>query len=171
MNLDLVEVRRDLHRHPELGRQERRTTAVLADHLAAAGLSPKVLAAGSGLVCDVGREGPLVALRADIDALPVQDEKDVPYRSTIDGVCHACGHDVHTAVVLGAGLELAQRQLPGRVRLIFQHAEEQMPGGALDVIDEGLLDGVSTIFAMHCDPSLEVGHIGLKAGPITAAAD
>ena len=171
MNLDLVEVRRDLHRHPQLGRQERRTTAVLADHLAAAGLSPKVLAAGSGLVCDVGREGPLVALRADIDALPVQDEKDVPYRSTIDGVCHACGHDVHTTVVLGAGLELAQRQLPGRVRLIFQHAEEQMPGGALDVIDEGLLDGVSTIFAMHCDPSLEVGHIGLKAGPITAAAD
>ena len=171
MSLDLVEVRRDLHRHPELGRQERRTTSVLADHLTAAGLSPKVLAGGSGLVCDVGSEGPRVALRADIDALPLQDEKDVPYRSTVDGVCHACGHDVHTAVVLGAGLELARRDLPGRVRLVFQHAEEQMPGGALDVLAEGHLEGVQAIFGLHCDPALEVGRIGLKAGPITAAAD
>ncbi|MDX6216581.1 MAG: hypothetical protein QOG99_2165 [Frankiales bacterium] len=171
MSLDLVAVRRDLHRHPELGREERRTTAVLADHLTAAGLSPKVLAGGTGLVCDIGADGPLVALRADIDALPVQDEKDVPYRSTVDGVCHACGHDVHTAVVLGAGLALAERDLPGRVRLVFQHAEEQMPGGALDVLAEGHLEGVSAIFGLHCDPSLEVGRIGLKSGPITAAAD
>jgi amidohydrolase len=171
VSLDLVAVRRDLHRHPELGREERRTTAVLADHLTAAGLSPKVLAGGTGLVCDIGAEGPLVALRADIDALPLQDEKDVPYRSTVDGVCHACGHDVHTAVVLGAGLALAERDLPGRVRLVFQHAEEQMPGGALDVLAEGHLEGVSAIFGLHCDPSLEVGRIGLKSGPITAAAD
>jgi amidohydrolase len=168
---DLVEVRRDLHRHPELGRQEHRTTAVLAEHLTAAGLSPKPLASGTGLVCDIGLDGPMVALRADIDALPLQDEKHVSYRSTVDGVCHACGHDVHTAVVLGAGLELARRALPGRVRLLFQPAEELMPGGALDVIAEGLLDGVAAIFGLHCDPSLEVGHIGLKAGPITAAAD
>ncbi|MCU1599603.1 MAG: amidohydrolase [Frankiales bacterium] len=168
---DLIDVRRDLHRHPELGRLERRTTSVLADHLTAAGLSPKVLAGGTGLVCDVGTEGPLVALRADIDALPLQDEKDVPYRSTVDGVCHACGHDVHTTVVLGAGLELAKRELPGRVRLVFQHAEEQMPGGALDVLAEGHLEGVQAIFGLHCDPALEVGRIGLKAGPITAAAD
>ncbi|MCU1621698.1 MAG: amidohydrolase [Frankiales bacterium] len=171
MSLDLVAVRRDLHRHPELGRQERRTTAVLADHLIAAGLAPKVLAGGTGLVCDIGAEGPLVALRADIDALPLQDEKDVAYRSTVDGVCHACGHDVHTTVVLGAGLALAQRDLPGRVRLVFQHAEEQMPGGALDVLAEGHLEGVSAIFGLHCDPSLEVGRIGLSSGPITAAAD
>jgi amidohydrolase len=171
VSVDLVAVRRDLHRHPELGREEHRTTAVLADHLTAAGLSPKVLAGGTGLVCDIGAEGPLVALRADIDALPLQDEKDVPYRSTVDGVCHACGHDVHTAVVLGAGLALAGRDLPGRVRLVFQHAEEQMPGGALDVLAEGHLEGVSAIFGLHCDPSLEVGRIGLKSGPITAAAD
>ena len=168
---DLVEVRRDLHRHPELGRQEHRTTAVLVEHLMAAGLAPKVLASGTGLVCDIGLDGPLVALRADIDALPLQDEKHVSYRSTVDGVCHACGHDVHTAVVLGAGLELARRTLPGRVRLLFQPAEELMPGGALDLIEEGLLDGVAAIFGLHCDPSLEVGHIGLKAGPLTAAAD
>ena len=170
-DLDLVEVRRDLHRHPELGRHERRTTAVLAGHLTAAGLSPKVLAAGTGLACDIGTDGPLVILRADIDALPLQDEKHVSYRSTIDGVCHACGHDVHTAVVLGAGLELARRQPAGRVRLLFQHAEELMPGGALDVIAEGLVEGAAAIFGLHCDPSLEVGHVGLRAGPITAAAD
>ena len=168
---DLVEVRRELHRFPELGRQEHRTTALLAQHLRAAGLEPRALAGGTGLVCDIGTEGPLVALRADIDALPMQDEKHTPYRSQVDGVCHACGHDVHTAVVLGAGLELASQQLPGRVRLVFQHAEEQMPGGALDVLAEGHLDGVQAIFGLHCDPSLEVGRVGLKAGPITAAAD
>ena len=169
--IDLVDVRRDLHRHPELGRQEHRTTAVLAEHLTAAGLVPKVLASGTGLVCDVGLDGPMVVLRADIDALPLQDEKHVSYRSTADGVCHACGHDVHTAVVLGAGLELARRTLPGRVRLIFQPAEELMPGGAVDVIAEGLMDGVTAIFGLHCDPSLEVGHVGVKPGPLTAAAD
>ena len=168
---DLVALRRELHRHPELGRQERRTTALLVEMLSAAGLAPKVLAGGTGVVCDVGSGGPVVALRADIDALPLQDEKDVPYRSTVDGVCHACGHDVHTAVVLGAGLELARQDLPGRVRLLFQPAEEQMPGGALDILAEGHLDGVQAIFGLHCDPSLEVGRVGLKAGAITAAAD
>jgi amidohydrolase len=171
VTVDLVAVRRDLHRHPELGRAERRTTAVLADHLSAAGLSPRVLAGGTGLVCDVGQDGPLVALRADIDALPLQDEKDVPYRSTVPGACHACGHDVHATVLLGAGLELARRELPGRVRLLFQHAEELMPGGALDVLAEGWLDGVQAVFGLHCDPALEVGRVGLKTGPITAAAD
>ena len=171
MSLDLVEVRRDLHRHPELGRQEHRTTAVLLQHLRDAGLAPKVLDGGTGLVCDVGSGGPLVALRADLDALPLQDEKHVLYRSTVDGACHACGHDVHTAVVLGAGLELARRELPGRVRLVFQPAEELMPGGALDVLGGGHLDDVAVIFALHCDPSLEVGRVGLKSGPLTAAAD
>jgi amidohydrolase len=169
--VDLVEVRRDLHRHPELGRQEYRTTAVLTEHLTAAGLAPKVLASGTGLVCDLGLEGPLIVLRADIDALPLQDEKHVSYRSAVDGVCHACGHDVHTAVVLGAGLRLAGMPLAGRVRLLFQPAEELMPGGALDVIAEGLVEDATAIFGLHCDPSLEVGHVGLKAGPITAAAD
>jgi amidohydrolase len=116
-----------------------------------------------------------VVLRADIDALPLQDEKAVPYRSTVPGVCHACGHDVHTAVLLGAGLvlaEIAARDgLPGRVRLVFQPAEELMPGGALDVLRAGLLHGVRNIFALHCDPSIEVGTVGLRVGPITAAAD
>ncbi|MCW2499958.1 MAG: N-acyl-L-amino acid amidohydrolase [Frankiales bacterium] len=168
---ELIAVRRALHQRPELGRLEHETTALIAQRLSVAGLSPKVLASGTGLVCDVGSEGPVVVLRADIDALPMQDEKDVPYRSQVPGVCHACGHDVHTAVLLGAGLALAARGLPGRVRLVFQPAEEQMPGGALDVLAEGYLDGVAAIFGLHCDPSLEVGRVGLKTGPITAAAD
>jgi amidohydrolase len=171
---ELVAVRRDLHMHPELGNQEHRTTGVLFDRLNAAGLAPKVLSKGTGLVCDVGSgAGPVVVLRADIDALPLQDEKLVPYRSMVPGLCHACGHDVHTTAVLGAGLALAQvaDQLGGTVRLVFQPAEEQMPGGALDVIADGWMQGVASAFGLHCDPALEVGRVGLKSGPITAAAD
>jgi len=171
---DLSHVRRTLHAHPELGRHERATTQLIGSRLEAAGLAPKVLDVGTGLVCDIGTgDGPLVVLRADIDALPLADEKDVLYRSQIPGICHACGHDVHTAAVLGAGLALADHahRLPGRVRLVFQPAEELMPGGALDVIAEGWLADASAIFALHCDPALEVGRVGIKAGAITAAAD
>jgi amidohydrolase len=171
---ELIALRRDLHAHPELGREEHRTTALLVDRLAAAGLSPKPLSSGTGLVCDVGAsDGPVVVLRADLDALPLDDEKLVPYRSTVPGVCHACGHDVHTAAVLGAGLALAEAAatLDGRVRLVFQPAEEQMPGGALDVLADGWLDGAVAVFGLHCDPALEVGRVGLKSGAITAAAD
>lgn len=171
---ELVAMRRHLHAHPELGRREYGTTAWLCERLVAAGLTPKVLAGGTGVVCDVGTgEGPTVVLRADIDALPLPDEKDVAYRSTVPGICHACGHDVHTAVLLGAGLALATMadQLPGTVRLVFQHAEELMPGGALDVLAEGWFEGVSAAFALHCDPALEAGRVGVKSGAITAAAD
>ncbi|MGB8649279.1 MAG: amidohydrolase [Mycobacteriales bacterium] len=169
---ELVELRRTLHRHPELGRLEHETTALLHARLTAAGLAPQVLRVGTGVVCDVGTaDGPLVVLRADIDALPVPDEKDVPYRSQVPGVCHACGHDVHTAVVMGAGLALAEIGVPGRVRLVFQPAEEQMPGGALDVLAEGWLEGAAAVFGLHCDPALDVGRVGLRTGPLTAAAD
>jgi amidohydrolase len=170
----LVEVRRDLHAHPELSREERRTTQLVGDALSHAGLEPRVLACGTGLVCDIGRD-PTVALRADLDALPIPDEKDVPYRSRVDGVTHACGHDVHTAVVLGAGLALARMAAAGQldhgVRLVFQPAEETVPGGALDVIDAGALTGIRQMYAVHCDPAVDVGKIGLKVGPITSAAD
>jgi amidohydrolase len=170
----LVEVRRDLHAHPELSRQERRTTQLVGDALSHAGLAPTVLACGTGLVCDIGAD-PTVALRADLDALPIPDEKDVSYRSRIAGVTHACGHDVHTTVVLGAGLALARMaaadQLDHGVRLVFQPAEETVPGGALDVIDAGALTGIQQMYAVHCDPAVDVGKIGLKVGPITSAAD
>jgi amidohydrolase len=171
--IDLVELRRDLHAHPELARQERRTTEVIADVLQTAGLKPRVLASGTGLICDIGpRLGPTIALRADLDALPIQDKKSVSYRSTMPGVAHACGHDVHTTILAGVALQLAgAARLTGTVRLIFQPAEESPMSGALDVIAEGGLEDVDAIFALHCDPSNRVGHIGTRVGGITSAQD
>ncbi len=173
---DLVAVRRRIHAHPELARAEHDTTALVRERLAAAGLSPVVLPAGTGLTCDVGAgSGPAVVLRADLDALPLTDEKDVPYRSQVPGVSHACGHDVHTTVLLGAGLALAALdragRLSARVRLVFQPAEEVVPGGAMDVVAAGGLADVTSAFALHCDPHVPVGALGIKAGPITAACD
>ena len=171
---DVVALRRDLHAHPELAYEEKRTTDVIVDRLRRAGLAPQVLPGGTGATCDIGTVGPngrLIALRADIDALPISDLKDVPYRSTVDGVCHGCGHDAHTAILLAAATELAGADLSGRIRLIFQPAEESLPGGALSVIAAGALDGVDQIFALHCDPRMETGRVGTRIGPITAACD
>ena len=113
-----------------------------------------------------------VALRADIDALPLHEATGLPFASTVPNVMHACGHDAHTAMVLGAGLALASAPaLPGRVRLIFQPAEEVQPGGAMDMVADGAVDGVERIFALHCDPRLEVGKLGTRTGPITSACD
>jgi amidohydrolase len=175
---ELVAVRRHLHAHPELGFAEHETTAYLEQRLRAAGLEPRRLKAGTGLVCDVrsggtdAAAGPVVVLRADIDALPLHDLKDVPYASTREGLCHACGHDVHTTVLLGVALALASLDsLPGTVRCVFQPAEEQVPGGGLAVVDEGVLAGATRAFALHCDPALQVGRVGLRTGSITAACD
>ena len=174
---ELIEFRRDLHAHPETGYHEYRTTRRIALRLEAAGLKPAILPKGTGLTVDIGTgsaDEPVVALRADIDALPINDEKDVPYRSINRGACHACGHDVHTSILLGTGLFLARvaaaRALPGKVRLIFQPAEE-VPGGAVDVLAAGGIASVDRIFALHCDPRLDVGKIGTRTGPITAACD
>jgi amidohydrolase len=226
LRAELIAFRRDLHMHPELGNREFRTTAAVKARLERAGLAPRVLPAGTGLICDIGDTADIgdasdiidaanigdapdigdasdiidaanigdapdvsatapagsgtgtagrLALRADIDALPIPDTKTVPYRSTVSDRAHACGHDVHTTVVLGAGLVLAelarQGRLPRPVRLIFQPAEEVLPGGAPDVIEAGALDGVGRILAVHCDPKVEVGRLGLRVGPITAACD
>ncbi|WP_103383085.1 amidohydrolase [Pseudonocardia dioxanivorans] len=169
---DVVAWRRSLHSLPELGRAERRTTEMIARRLMAAGLEPRTLPGGAGLVCDVGFGDRCVALRADLDALPLEEDTGLPFASTVPGVMHACGHDAHTAMVLGAGLALASApSLPGRVRLIFQHAEEVQPGGALDMVADGAMEGVERIFALHCDPRLEVGRLGTRVGPITSACD
>lgn len=179
---ELISFRRDLHSHPELGFAEQRTTGKIIDRLTAAGLTPTVLPSGTGVVCDIG-PGPerdleavgRIGLRADIDALPIPDGKDVSYRSQNAGVCHACGHDVHTTVVLGAGLVLAELAADNRlsrgVRLIFQPAEEPNPSGAPAAIEAGALAGVDEIYALHCSPEFEVGHLGLCEGPITSATD
>ncbi len=171
---ELVALRRHLHAHPELGRREHETTELVRSRLAAAGLAPRVLPMGTGVVCDVGTGENVIALRADIDALPVPDLKSVPYRSTIEGLCHACGHDAHTAILLGTALALHAAPapgIPGRVRLIFQPAEELTPGGSIDVIAADALDGARLVFALHCDPRLVAGQVGLRVGPITSAAD
>jgi amidohydrolase len=170
---DLVAWRRHIHRHPELGRQEFGTTQFVADRLVEAGLNPKALPGGTGLICDFGPEhAPRIALRADMDALPMAERTGASYASTVPGVAHACGHDAHTAILLGAATALAAApELPMGVRLIFQPAEELMPGGALDAIAAGALVGVSRIFALHCDPRLAVGRVAVLAGPITSAAD
>jgi amidohydrolase len=166
----LISTRRHLHAHPELAFAEFETTSFLEQRLR--GLGPRRLPTGTGLVVEVGSGEPVVVLRADIDALPLPDLKDVPYASTKEGLCHACGHDVHTTVVLGVALALAEVDaLPGRVRCIFQPAEETLPGGATEVVAAGVLDGASRAFALHCDPSVPAGKVGLRTGAITAACD
>ena len=172
---ELVAFRRDLHAHPELAWAESRTTERVADRLALEGIQVHELPK-SGLIAQIGATGgPVIALRADLDALPVEDQTTDPWRSRADGVAHACGHDVHTTSLLGAGLALQRvhREQPfeGGFRLLFQPAEEVMPGGALEIIAAGALDDVTHAFGLHCDPSLDVGRVGLRVGPITGAAD
>lgn len=173
---ELIAFRRDVHAHPELSFEEHRTTRVIGDRLRAAGLSP-LSVTPTGLVCDIGT-GPISAvLRADIDALPLDDRTGLPWASTVPEVAHACGHDVHLSALLGAALALERlhREAPGglggTVRLIFQPAEEVTPGGALTMIGQGVLDGVRRSYAVHCDPNVDVGSVGSRIGPITAAGD
>ncbi|WP_324649705.1 amidohydrolase [Georgenia sp. H159] len=176
---ELIAIRREIHANPELGWMEQETTTLLFDRLAAAGLSPR-RTAGSGLVCDIGpdpreRGRRRIALRGDIDALPVQESTRLPFRSRRQGVSHACGHDVHATAVLGAGLVLArldeEGQLPVGVRLVLQPAEEVQPSGAQALLDAGVLDGVEQIYALHCAPKIDCGKVGSRIGPITAASD
>jgi amidohydrolase len=168
-SVELIDFRRVLHIHPELAPDEYRTTRRVPLRLAAGCLRPVIFPKGTGLYVDIGSdqnpytERPVVALRADLDALPMEDEKDVPYRSTVLNATHACGHDVHVTVLVGAGLFLAAQAaeglLPGRVRLVFQPAEETATG-ALDVIEAGALAQVGRMFALHCDPRLDAGQLG-----------
>lgn len=172
---DLIELRRDIHAFPELSWHEERTTDLVAAWMDKSGISYERLP-GTGLIADIGPSGgPIIALRADLDALPVADMTLDPWRSKNPGVAHACGHDVHVAGLVGAGAALAEAHrrhgLPSRVRLIFQPAEEVMPGGALSLIDQGVLRGVSRVFTLHCDPGLDVGQVGLREGAITGASD
>jgi amidohydrolase len=178
-----VAVRRHLHRHPEPSGGERETTAFLAEKLRAAGLEPRVLKDGLGLVAELALGEPparakAVALRADIDALPIQDEKTAEYRSCVPGVMHACGHDGHAAVVLGAALAAAAVRdgwkaasgPPVRLRFLFQPAEEDSRG-AKWLIGQGMLEDVAAIFAVHMEPNFPAGHVGVRYGVLTAACD
>jgi len=170
----LIDFRRELHRNPELSFAEHQTTERILERLRSAGLSPQKMT-NTGAYVDIG-EGPIrIAFRADIDALPVIEETDLEYCSLVEGVAHACGHDIHTTVMLGVALSLGKFNeaglLNGRVRVIFQPAEEKLPGGALSVIEQGLLDEVPRVLALHCDPRIDAGHIGTRIGAITSASD
>jgi amidohydrolase len=170
----MLRVRRRLHEHPELSNQEFETTELLRAELEHAGL-PHIRPVGdTGLVVDVS--GPddrgIVALRADIDALPIHETADVPFRSRRAGVMHACGHDVHTAMVLGAVLAAnASGRLPGTIRAVFQPAEEDEPLGARSVISGGHLAGVAAMLALHVDPDIPTGWVRLRDGPMMASSD
>jgi len=173
----LSKIRRQIHMHPEIGYQEKRTGRLVADTLKGIGVQVKTGVAQTGVlgVLKGGRPGRTVALRADMDALPITEQNNVPYRSRIDGVMHACGHDANTTTVLGAAMLLAEHrdELAGSVRFIFQPSEEAPPGGALPMIKEGVLRNpkVDTIIGVHVDPTIPVGKIGLREGPMMAAAD
>lgn len=171
---DLVAWRRHLHAWPELSYQERDTAAWVAEHLERLGIPVErpTATAVVGLI-EGGLPGSTVALRADLDALPVQEENDVPYASRRPGVMHACGHDGHTAVLLGVArvLQGERERLPGRVKLVFQPAEEQPPGGALPLIEAGVLDGVSAVVGMHLWVDLPAGTAAVSAGPVMAHAE
>jgi amidohydrolase len=175
---ELVALRRDLHAHPERSWEEQRTTRVAAHHLDRLGWTVTPMPR-SGLLAELGDDpaqgARTVALRADLDALPIRDETADPWVSTVDGVAHACGHDLHVACLLGAAHALTELHLAGmlggRVRLLLQPAEESMPGGALHQMGQGALDGVEAIYALHADPTVDVGQVGLRPGPITSASD
>lgn len=170
---EVIEVRRTIHRFPELAHTEFRTTALLAETLGGHGIATRVRSPSrTGLVAEVGSTGPLVAWRADLDGLPIGEPPTQPFASQHPGVMHACGHDAHAAIGLGVAAVLNRiGPLPGRVRLIFQHSEEALPSGAAQMLKEGVLDGVQGIAALHVDATLELGKVGLKAGAITSSSD
>ncbi|RMF29447.1 MAG: amidohydrolase [Bacteroidetes bacterium] len=175
---EVVAIRRHLHQYPELSFEEERTARFVAERLAEYGIPHRVGVAGHGVVAWVEGQNPAarcIALRADMDALPIREANEVPYRSRHEGVMHACGHDVHTACLLGAAriLQEGRKHFAGTVRLLFQPAEERLPGGASLMIREGVLENPrpAAIFGQHVHPPLEVGKIGLKAGMYMASAD
>ncbi|MFD2830518.1 amidohydrolase [Corticicoccus populi] len=173
---EMVRLRRHFHMHPELSFQEVQTPAYIAEYLRDIGIdSVEEGVGGRGVVgrLIIDESLPSVALRADFDALPIHDQKDVPYRSTVPGVMHACGHDAHTAVVLTAAKILSENrdQLKGNVVFIFQHAEEVDPGGAIQMIKDGCLDNVDAIFGQHVSTNLDIGTIGYKVGTSTGMPD
>ena len=175
----LVDLRRDFHRHPELAFEEHRTARRVAERLAALGIAVRTGVGKTGVVGDLGHAGPRIALRADMDALPIQETNEVPYASQVPGVMHACGHDVHVACLLGVAELLAREaaagRLPGQVRFLFQPAEEAQDdeglSGAMRMVDEGVMEGVDAVLGLHVWSEDLVGTISLREGAASAYPD
>ena len=167
--------RRQIHSQPELSFQEHHTAALVANLLNSWGYRVKTNVGGTGVVAEKGNGGPVIGLRADMDALPIQEENDQPYASRVPGVMHACGHDAHTAMLLGVARLLADEELPGRVRFIFQPAEEddddEGVSGAPRMIADGAMEEVKHVIALHVDSSEPVGMIAIDDGPVSAGVD
>lgn len=171
----LVSWRRDFHMYPELGFRETRTAARVAEVLSTLGYRVRTGVGRTGVVAERGEGAPVVAIRADMDALPLQEANEVPYASRVPGVMHACGHDAHTAIALGVATLLAEEPFPGTVRFLFQPAEEVQDeegfSGAQRMIQDGAMEGVDFVLALHVDPSIPAGEIRLEAGPASAGVD
>jgi len=171
----LVGWRRKIHMHPELGFQEAGTAALVAKELGSLGYRVQTGVGRTGVVGEWGEGSPVVAIRADMDALPIQEENQVPYASQTPGVMHACGHDAHTAIALGVATLLAGETFPGTVRFLFQPAEEveddEGLSGAPRMAQEGAMDGVDAVLALHVDASLPVGEISVEPGAVSAGVD
>lgn len=172
---EMVEIRRYLHQNPELSFHEKHTPKYITSFHKNLGHEIRINVGGNGVVAKLegGKPGPTVALRADFDALAIQEENDVSYKSKIDGVMHACGHDGHTAILLGLAkaLNSIKEELNGNVVFIHQHAEEVIPGGAISMIKDGCLDGVDVIFGSHLKSDFPLGEIRYRSGAFMAAAD
>ena len=173
---ELIEWRRDFHMHPELGFREIRTASRVAEELEKLGYRVRRNVGRTGVVAEIGvPDGLCIAIRADMDALPIQEANDVPYRSQVNGNMHACGHDAHTAMALGAASLLARQALRGRVRFLFQPSEEvgdeQGISGAPRMIEDGAMQGVDMVIALHVDPATPVGDIHISAGPSSGGVD
>lgn len=172
----LIEWRRTIHRQPELGFNVYRTADYIAKQLSGLGIEVQPGVGKSGVVATLGDgNGPVIAVRADMDALPIQETNDVDYASLISDCMHACGHDAHTAMLMGVGLLLSEEKIPGQVRLLFQPSEENFDeegvSGAPRMIDDKALDGVDAVIALHVDGTVQTGKIAVEAGPIGAAVD
>ncbi|OZI11065.1 peptidase M20 [Bacillaceae bacterium SAS-127] len=172
---EMVSIRRYLHENPELSFQEVKTPAYIAEYHRQLGHEVRTEVGGRGVVATLrgGKPGKTVALRADFDALAIQEATDLPYKSKVDGIMHACGHDGHTAtlLVLAKALNQLKDELEGTIVFIHQHAEEVAPGGAISMIEDGCLEGVDVIFGTHLWATEPTGNIMVKSGPIMAAAD
>lgn len=172
---DMVDIRRYLHQYPELSFQEYKTAEYIADFYEELGIPYEQNVGGNGVIATLkgGKPGKTVALRADFDALPIQDEKDVPYKSKVDGVMHACGHDGHTATLLTLAKVMKgyQSNIPGTIVFLHQHAEEYAPGGAKPMIEAGALDDVDAVFGTHLWATTPLGILETSTGTFMAGTD
>ncbi len=171
----LIRLRRTIHRHPELGFREVKTAALIAETLESLGIKVQTGVSKTGVIGYLGAGKPVVAIRADMDALPIQELNEVPYRSQVPDVMHACGHDAHVAMALGAATLLKGMRLEGEVRFLFQpceeHSDEEGKSGAMRMIEEGAMEGVDTILALHVGPETKSGVVRISPGPMNAAVD